>query len=284
MRGPLAHDITEGYARYIDVDSFIDGLLINECSNNVDAYNWSCYFHKDRDSRGGRLRMGPPWDYSDAFGNAHERGGRYADGWRIHRNRVPFWWKVLLDDTVFTARLRARWEDLRSTVLQEGRVRHWIDSVTTRIRPALERNHSIWRSFDTYIWMDAWRARSVDEEASFFATWFVDRLRWMDAELPHIAHWTPTQERCSLHSMEAVYPQPARGRLTVTFSLGMYGSVDLLMFDMLGREEGRWPLGIRSIGSHAVEMPFDVACDGMYVLRMDVGGIPADFRVVHLRE
>jgi hypothetical protein len=46
--------------RFADEKSFMDYLILNEVSKNVDGYRLSTYFHKDRDDRGGKLKMGPP--------------------------------------------------------------------------------------------------------------------------------------------------------------------------------------------------------------------------------
>jgi len=54
-----------GYPAFINVDSFVDYMLVVEAAKNPDGYRGSCYMHKDR---GGLLTMGPIWDYNEAFG------------------------------------------------------------------------------------------------------------------------------------------------------------------------------------------------------------------------
>jgi len=68
MAGQNYADSSVGYPHLIDVGSFVDVLLLNELSKNVDAYRLSAFMYKDRDSKGGRLTMGPIWDYNHAFG------------------------------------------------------------------------------------------------------------------------------------------------------------------------------------------------------------------------
>jgi spore coat protein CotH len=70
LAGDNFKDPVDGYAKYIDVDSFIDYFIINEVTKNVDAYRLSTFLHKQRDSDGGKLVMGPIWDYNLGFGNA----------------------------------------------------------------------------------------------------------------------------------------------------------------------------------------------------------------------
>ena len=40
--------IIDGYPSVIDLPSFIDFMIINEYASNVDAYQFSTFFHKDR--------------------------------------------------------------------------------------------------------------------------------------------------------------------------------------------------------------------------------------------
>ena len=63
-----ANDISlaGGYPSIIDVPSFIDYMIINELSANADAYQYSTFYHKDRN---GKLRAGPIWDQNLTFGN-----------------------------------------------------------------------------------------------------------------------------------------------------------------------------------------------------------------------
>ena len=58
--------ITNGYPSVIDIPSFIDFIILNEISSNADGYEFSSFFHKDRN---GKLRAGPIWDFNLTFGN-----------------------------------------------------------------------------------------------------------------------------------------------------------------------------------------------------------------------
>ena len=54
----------KSYEDYIDVTSFIEAHLLNEIGRNVDGYRLSSYFHKKKDSNGGKIFAGPVWDLS----------------------------------------------------------------------------------------------------------------------------------------------------------------------------------------------------------------------------
>ena len=59
-------DPNRGYAKYIDVDAFIDHFIINELFKNTDGFRNSTYMYKDRNEK---LKMGPVWDFNLSMGN-----------------------------------------------------------------------------------------------------------------------------------------------------------------------------------------------------------------------
>ena len=60
---------TSGYPSIIHWDSFVDFLIMQEITKNVDGYRLSSYLYKDIDSNDGRLVAGPIWDFNLGFGN-----------------------------------------------------------------------------------------------------------------------------------------------------------------------------------------------------------------------
>lgn len=59
-------DPTNGYRKYVDLESFVDWLLIKELSKDYDGNMFtSCYFQVTEDNK---LVMGPIWDFDLAFG------------------------------------------------------------------------------------------------------------------------------------------------------------------------------------------------------------------------
>jgi hypothetical protein len=47
----------------------------------TDTTRLSTYFYKERDSKGGKIKMGPVWDYNLSFGNADYYNGNNSSGW-----------------------------------------------------------------------------------------------------------------------------------------------------------------------------------------------------------
>ncbi|MDP4278367.1 MAG: CotH kinase family protein, partial [Bacteroidota bacterium] len=63
-------DKVKGFYPLVDLNSFLDYYIISELSRNLDGYRISTFMHKDKDSKGGKITMGPYWDYDICFGNA----------------------------------------------------------------------------------------------------------------------------------------------------------------------------------------------------------------------
>ena len=60
------------YSEYIDTESFIKGLLLNEFTKNLDAAMSSFYICKDENDV---MTAGPAWDFDMALGTVFERDG-----------------------------------------------------------------------------------------------------------------------------------------------------------------------------------------------------------------
>jgi len=109
--------ITNGYPSIIDVPSFIDYMLISELASNADSYQYSTYFHKDRN---GKLRAGPVWDFDLTYGNDLFHWGldrSHTNVWQFDNwdNTGSKFWKDLYNNPTFKCYLTKRWKELTAT-------------------------------------------------------------------------------------------------------------------------------------------------------------------------
>jgi hypothetical protein len=175
-----------GYSKYININSFIDLYIINELSKNIDGYRLSTYMYKDRNSNGGKLTMGPFWDYNLAFGNADYCDGGITSGWEVDGgcgDTNPFWFERLLDDTMYQNKLKCRWEYLRERSFHEDSLFNFIDSVALYLDDAQERNFQQWNILGNYVWPNYYVGNTYQDELNFFKNWIGDRLVWLDNNL-----------------------------------------------------------------------------------------------------
>jgi len=188
MDSPSFDDALSGYPKYIDVESFIDYLILTEISHNVDGYRLSTFLHKDKDSNGGKLKMGPVWDYNIAYGNVTYDNGFSTAGWYVlspknNTNNIPFWWRKLLEDKRFISKLEQRWFDLRKLELADIKILNLIDSIATELQDAQIRNFERWDILGKYIWPNYFIGATYQEEITYLKDWVLDRMAWMDKNI-----------------------------------------------------------------------------------------------------
>ena len=181
---------SDGYKKYIDVDSFIDFFILNEITRNVDAYRISTFMHKDINEK---LKMGPIWDFNIAFGNADYCEGGLTTGWAYKFNEacpadgmlVPFWWDRLMQDPNFTQALEKRWTSLRLNELSNSSIMGIIDELVGELEDsdAITQNFGKWLILGTYIWPNNFVGNRHSEEITYLKEWIEDRLSWMDQEI-----------------------------------------------------------------------------------------------------
>lgn len=183
-------DPISGYVKYINVSSFIDFFLLNELSNNVDAYRLSTYFTKDKN---GKLNMGPIWDFNYALGNVNYCGADKTDVWAYtfnercgnHDQQVPFWWYRFMEDPNFVNKLKNRWQNLRNDEFTEANLHKMIDdhAILLKDTGAAERNFETWDILGAYVYPNAFIGNTYNEEVEFLKEWVSNRLTWLDSEI-----------------------------------------------------------------------------------------------------
>ena len=179
-----------GYQKYIDIDSFVDFLILNEISKNIDAYRISTFMHKDKNQK---LKMGPIWDFNLGFGNVNYCDAEITSGWSYKFNdvcggdnwKVPFWWNRLFEDPAFVSKLKNRWSDLRTNILSDQNLQDRIDEITNFLieHNAPRRNFDKWTIIGKYVWPNNYIGNNYGEEISYLKNWLEKRVKWMDEEI-----------------------------------------------------------------------------------------------------
>jgi hypothetical protein len=173
-----------GYAEYIDVPSFVDYLIINELTRNVDAYVRSAFYFKDRD---GKINAGPLWDYnfSLAVGGSNTidpSGGFQFEGTRNVNN----WYPKLVADPAFMAQVSARWLELRQSFLSETALDARVTALAAPLANAVVRDYAKWPVAEVIEQNDFIRGPTVatwEGQVEALRTFIRARVTWMDAEL-----------------------------------------------------------------------------------------------------
>lgn len=187
LYGPNFADPVEGYAKYIDVDSFIDHHIMVEMTKNIDGYRLSTFMYKDR---GGKLTMGPIWDYNLSMGNANYLAGDVPSGWywsQLGDNDYP-WYRRLFQDVNFQQRYTDRWTELRQGVLSTESLMADIEAYAELLDEAQVRNFQRWPILGVYVWPNPngfAQRNTYRKEVDFMKDFLRNRLAWIDGNWPY---------------------------------------------------------------------------------------------------
>ncbi|NQT82999.1 lamin tail domain-containing protein, partial [bacterium] len=176
LNGPNYTDPYVGYAKYVDVDSWIDHHLLNVVAFNVDAFRLSGYMFK---KRGRKLEMGPIWDFDRAMGSTD---GRDINPWvwraQSGDRGTDFfnypWWGRMFGDIDFFQRYIDRWQELRKAQFSAENIHSVVDSMANELREAQVR--------DLQRWGQTPRFGGYQGEIDHLKQWFADRITFMDSQ------------------------------------------------------------------------------------------------------
>lgn len=185
LRSENFKDAGEGYAAYIDTDSWIDNFIIQELSKNVDGNVRKSSFLVLRE--GGKLEFYHQWDFDLAFGNANyfADGNNGPTGWYVkdydtNGNKGKGWYSRLFEDPAFVEKVRARWNELYPELLK---LDEFIDKAAEELGEGPGRNFKKWDILGTYVWPNVKVTGSYEEEVKYLKSFYLQRLAWMDREL-----------------------------------------------------------------------------------------------------
>ena len=193
---PSNTSLFDGYPSLIDIPSFIDFMLLNELASNVDAYQFSTFFHKDR---GSKLRAGPVWDFNLTFGNDLFEWGYDRSKYNIWQfqdgNRGARFWTDLFYDPDFSCYLTKRWRELTASgqVLNENIIHELIDETVTNILDAVNRQEQVWNMDINF----GVRIANIKNFVSQRINWISDQLNSSTADCEDVA--TPNLVISKIH-------------------------------------------------------------------------------------
>ena len=166
-------NVNNGYPAYLDVPTFVDFMIMGELSSNVDVYQFSTFFHKDRK---GKFRAGPVWDFNLTYGYDFGSVGRsrydvlqFDNGDNIGSK----FWRQLYEDEIFRCYLFHRWQDVtaENAALCYENVTQVMDSLIERISASRIRDRLRWFQFYNY-----------NDHINTMKSWLQNRYAWLNDE------------------------------------------------------------------------------------------------------
>jgi spore coat protein CotH len=156
-----------GYRDLIDMDTFVDFLLINEIVGNGElGHPKSAYMYKDKGSA--KISMGPLWDFDWAFGytgsghayfsNPNSRSGKHA------------FFQRFFEDPAFTSAFKARWNEKYAEI---AGISSFIDEQAEKLKKSQVENFKIWWPGDI----------NYDAEIQGMKSWWTARVAYLHDEI-----------------------------------------------------------------------------------------------------
>lgn len=170
-------DPESGWKAFFDMDSFVDWYLINEITHNPDARMlYSCYMNLEP---GGKLRMGPVWDFDLAFGNTDywERG---PEGFWIMYSE---WFSRMFEDPAFVNRVKERYAYLYS---HKADIMKEIDEAGQYLKYSAAENEKRWNVLYDYTLPNVEIWGSYLNEVQSLKVWLNNRMEWLRAEFENM--------------------------------------------------------------------------------------------------
>lgn len=169
--------IDVGFPSIIDIPSFVDYMILEEYTSNVDAFHYSTYFHKDKM---GKLRAGPVWDFNLTFGNDLTPSLYYNRSkyniWQFlyHGNECAKLWSDLFYNPTFQCYLSRRWHELTAEdqPLCYNTVSKFIAETESQISEAITRDCERWNKTNHH-------TSNIDS----LKRWITKRIEWMDSHI-----------------------------------------------------------------------------------------------------
>ncbi|GAA1773787.1 CotH kinase family protein [Luedemannella helvata] len=185
-------DPVTGYAAYIDVNSFVDQVILYELGRDMDAYLRSFYLYKDRDQK---MFAGPVWDNDLTFGIGGYFQNNQTSGWQYQQTRTPVandWVQRLMQDPAFVNLIKQRWSQLRQGILSNAQFEARVNQITAPLTAAAQRNFTRWPNLTTQMIgpFNTPTANTWQGQVQQLKTWAQQRMSWLDS--PSGGAWLTT--------------------------------------------------------------------------------------------
>ncbi|MBK8846174.1 MAG: CotH kinase family protein [Bacteroidetes bacterium] len=211
----------------------------------MDAYRINTFLCKKKNTKGGKLFVGPAWDYNIAFWNADYCEGYLTSGWQYQYNiicgtkggdNVPFWWTKMLQDPTYKDMLKCRWTQLRQSTLHTDALLNQIDTMATLLNEAKDRHFAKWPVLGIALWANPLPvANDYVGEITNMKTYIQQRLLWLDVNMPGTCTGLAVAEKNNDTQQIKVYPNPFADKFSFTFNIAKPGKVHCEINDSAGK-------------------------------------------------
>ena len=174
-------DPNKGYAKYIDVDSFINYYIVQEIAKNTDGNLRKSSFITKK--KGEKLVMYHLWDFDLTFGNTgwlSSPDGFYIKDYNPSCTPGDNWFNRMFTDPAFVKKVQDRWNELYPQFMA---LNDFIDEQAYILDKAQKENFKVWSINDVVDWVGMPSLGSYKAEVEFLKDFYTERLEWLDKEI-----------------------------------------------------------------------------------------------------
>ena len=284
-------DSITGYPSIMNVESFVDFILVQELAKNVDAYRLSTYIYKDKDSIDNRLTAGPVWDFNHGFGNCDYGQTWEPENWLLEYNpeggdQMSFWWELLWQDENFRAKVSDRYSELRSNIFSESHIFEIIDNSVVDMGESINRNFLKWPVLGIYLWPNFQVFDTYEEEILYLKSWISQRLSWMDSQILQLD--LDKHNGFFNYAVHHAYPNPYNSTINIKYDLQRPSNVKISIHDILGREikillNTKQLPGSKIIQWDSTNNRGDIVSAGVYLYSVEIDGSRDVRKIIYLK-
>jgi hypothetical protein len=182
LRSANPSNAQTGYPAYIDVDSFVNRIIIEELAKAPDGYVRSFHLFKPKN---GKLTAGPLWDYDIALGGFSQvaTGWQYQQGFMM--NKGTAWIMSLMRDSSFQSKIATRWRTLRQQggALSNAQVATKVNALAATLTNAAQRNFQKWPILGTSQvgGFTTQTSQTWQQQVTFLTNYLTQRSAWLDS-------------------------------------------------------------------------------------------------------
>lgn len=168
-------DAENGWQKYMDLDSFVEWYIINEIAKNKDAQLLtSCYMNL---KPGGKIKMGPIWDFDLALGNYGEAEQDNPEGFYI---KEASWFTRLFQDPAFVAKVKERFSTYYNN--KQNMLDH-IDAQALLLVNKVIEDNKLWGTIASKEATNDEVKAAYQEQVNNLKDWISNRLDWLNTNI-----------------------------------------------------------------------------------------------------
>ena len=178
-------DVTNGYRKYLDLDSYLRHFIVGEFIGNTDTY-WSVYMYKQRGDD--RFYVGPVWDCDLAFENDYRtypindtndflycgKSSGASEAVNQMNNRI------IKYDAEAKAELQELWSWAKQNGLDAASMLEYVDETAELLKESQELNFKRWPILNQWVHMNFQALGSYEAEVGTIKTYIQQRVTKLD--------------------------------------------------------------------------------------------------------